>query len=416
MFGLQKALPQAERRYAMAKRKNGEGTLRKRKDGRWEGRFNAGVDENGKKKVRYVLAKSMNECREKLEKAIAEYEEQQNIMNRCSYLKNGDPTLQEWYEIWRDSFLKATAKEYTVQGYINSFENKILPRIGNIKLKEISTVTCQQLLMDLLSNGRERYVKEKGSGLSVKTVKDIKIMLQTCLQKAVDEEIISSNPCKKVQLPKAPPKEMQTLKANELSAFMNEARDSGWYEFYYLEITTGLRLGEITALTWDDLDIKNKKISVNKQIQRINGELVVSRPKTDASIRKISLCDECLNNLLILRSRQRLDNKIMFPSPVTGGYRDPASITRRLHAIQRRAGVPQIRFHDLRHSFATLSLEQGMDIKTISHMLGHTDAGFTMNTYMHVTDNMQQTVATAMGNLISGKENEQRSKHIQFTA
>ena len=154
----------------MAKRKNGEGTLRKRKDGRWEGRYNAGVDENGKTKVKYVLAKSMNECREKLEKAIAEYEEQQNIMNRCSYLKNGDPTLQEWYEIWRDSFLKASAKEYTVQGYINSFENKILPRIGNIKLKEISTVTCQQLLMDLLSNGRERYVKEKGSGLSVKTV------------------------------------------------------------------------------------------------------------------------------------------------------------------------------------------------------------------------------------------------------
>ena len=105
--------------------------------------------------------------------------------------------------------------------------------------------------------------------------------------------------------------------------------------------------------------------------------------KTDASIRKISLCDECLNNLLILRSRQRLDNKIMFPSPVTGGYRDPSAITRRLHAIQCRAGVPKIRFRDLRHSFATLSLEQGVDIKTISHMLGHTDAGFTMNTYMH---------------------------------
>lgn len=129
-----------------------------------------------------------------------------------------------------------------------------------------------------------------------------------------------------------------------------------------------------------------------------------------------SLCDECLNNLLILRSRQRLDNKIMFPSPVTGGYRDPSAITRRLHAIQRRAGVPKIRFHDLRHSFATLSLEQGMDIKTISHMLGHTDAGFTMNTYMHVTDNMQQTVASAMGNLISEKENEQRNKRLQFPA
>ena len=84
--------------------------------------------------------------------------------------------------------------------------------------------------------------------------------------------------------------------------------------------------------------------------------------------------------------------------------------------MQKRAGVPQIRFHDLRHSFATLSLEQGMDIKTVSHMLGHTDAGFTMNTYMHVTDTMQQTVANAIGNLIAEKETEQRNNIIKFTA
>ena len=84
--------------------------------------------------------------------------------------------------------------------------------------------------------------------------------------------------------------------------------------------------------------------------------------------------------------------------------------------MQKRAGVPKIRFHDLRHSFATLSLEQGMDIKTISHMLGHTDVGFTMNTYMHVTDNMEQTVASAMGNLISEKETIQRNKRLQFPA
>lgn len=126
-----------------------------------------------------------------------------------------------------------------------------------------------------------------------------------------------------------------------------------------------------------------------------------------------ALCDY---ELIILRSRQRLNTKLIFPSPITNGYRDPSSITRKLHRMQKRAGVPQIRFHDLRHSFATLSLEQGMDIKTISHMLGHTDAGFTMNTYMHVTDTMQQTVANAMGNLVAEKENEKRIKIIQYTA
>lgn len=167
---------------------------------------------------------------------------------------------------------------------------------------------------------------------------------------------------------------------------------------------------------YHDLDMKNKTISVNKQVQRIKSELKATTPKTAASIRKISICDECLNQLIILRSRQRLNTKLIFPSPITNGYRDPSSITRKLHRMQKRAGVPQIRFHDLRHSFATLSLEQGMDIKTISHMLGHTDAGFTMNTYMHVTDSMQRTVANAMGNLVAEKENEKRIKIIQYTA
>lgn len=164
------------------------------------------------------------------------------------------------------------------------------------------------------------------------------------------------------------------------------------------------------------LDIKRKTISVNKQVQRINGEIKTTTPKTQASIRTINLSNECLQQLIVLKSRQRLDTKLMFPSPITGGLRDPSSVTRKLHRMQKRAGVPNIRFHDLRHSFATLSLEQGMDIKTVSHMLGHTDAGFTMNTYMHVTDNMQQTVATAMGNLISEKENETPNKVIPFTA
>lgn len=119
----------------------------------------------------------------------------------------------------------------------------------------------------------------------------------------------------------------------------------------------------------------------------------VSTPKTQASIRTISISDESLGLLKGLRSRQPVGTKMMFPSLISGTYYDPKTITHCLHGIQKRAGVPQIRFHDLMHSFATLLIEQGMNIKTISHMLGHTDAGFTMNTYRLVTDAMQQNVA-----------------------
>lgn len=122
--------------------------------------------------------------------------------------------------------------------------------------------------------------------------------------------------------------------------------------------------------------------------------------------RTIRLCDECIQLLSELKANQIPKSKYIFPSSVTGGIKDTSAVTRRLHRIQDRAGVPRIRFHDLRQSFATLSLEQGMDIKTVSHMLGHTDAGFTMNTYMHVTDSMQENVANTMGNLIesAGKD------------
>lgn len=400
----------------MAKRNNGEGTITKRKDGRWEGRYYTGEIVNGKRVRKNVLAKTKAECKEKLNKAISDNANRMRIIERCDFLTNPEPTLEEWSRIWFESFCTASVKEYTRNSYQSYFDRYILPNLGGMKIKDISTVSCQQFLMKMYTSGRTRNVEKKGKGLSAKTIKDIKIALQTCLQKAEDEGLIESNPCRKVQLPKDAPKEMQTLKANELGAFLQETKDSGCYEFYILEITTGLRLGEILALTWDDLDIKNKTISVNKQVQRIGSELKITTPKTASSIRTVALCDECFNQLILLRSRQRLDTKLIFPSPITGGLRDPSSVTRKLHRMQKRAEIPQIRFHDLRHSFATLSLEQGMDIKTVSHMLGHTDAGFTMNTYMHVTDNMQQTVANAMQSLITETENKRKNKLIHFSA
>lgn len=380
----------------MAKRNNGEGTITKRKDGRWEGRYYTGEIVNGKRVRKNVLAKTKVECKEKLEKAIAENDKRQRIIERCDFLTNPDPTLEEWSKIWFESFCAVSVKEYTRNSYQNYFDRYILPNLGGMKIKDISTVACQQFLMKMYTSGRIRNVKKKGNGLSAKTVKDIKIALQTCLQKAEDEGLIGSNPCKKVQLPKDAPKEMQTLKANELGRFLQETKDSGCYEFYILEITTGLRLGEILALTWDDLDMKNKTISVNKQVQRIGSELKVTTPKTASSIRTIALCDECFNQLILLRSRQRLDNKLIFPSPITGGLRDPSSVTRKLHRMQKRAGVPQIRFHDLRHSCASLLLANGFSLKDIQEWLGHSDFSITANIYAHLDTARKNNIAKTM--------------------
>ena len=388
----------------MARRTKGEGTLRKRKDGRWEGWFNIGKDENGKTKRKSVTAKTKSECQEKLNKAREEYLKEQSVLSSHTYLTDSDPTLNEWYEIWINTFCKNVIKDYTVNGYEQRFKTNILPALGDMKLSELSTVNCQQFLVGLFSDGRQRGREKHGNGLAYYSVKGIERTLSSCLQKAVDEDLIPKNPISKVKLPNCTKPEMKTLKKEELTAFLEETKRSGCYEFYYLELTTGtgIRLGEICALEWDDLSLENKTITVNKAVQKIKGEVKINTPKTKSSIRTIKLCDECIRLLSELKENQIPKSKYIFPSSVTGEIRDTSAVTRRLHRIQDRAGVPRIRFHDLRHSFATLSLEQGMDIKTVSHMLGHTDAGFTMNTYMHVTDSMQENVANTMENLLGG--------------
>nr|WP_316622171.1 tyrosine-type recombinase/integrase [uncultured Ruminococcus sp.] len=402
----------------MAKRQNGKGTLRKRKDGRWEGRFNAGVDDNGKKKVKYVLAKTRSECAVRLKNAIEEYEKEQEIIDRCDFLDDPNPTLKQWSQVWLTSYCKGIIRDATYENYRFFFDKYINPNMGDIHLKSISTVNCQQFLMKMYTTGRIISTKrgKAGTGLSLKTVKNFKIALHACLQKAVNEGLIEKNPVSGVILPKEPKKEMQTLKADELGAFLAETKKEGLYEFYFLELTTGLRLGEILALEWSDLDENQKVIRVNKSARRVKGGMEVNPPKTQASIRTITISDECLRLLIALRNRQPVGTKLMFPSPVTGSYYDPKAVTKKLHKLQERAGIPQIRFHDLRHSFATLSIEQGMDIKTISHMLGHTDAGFTMNTYMHVTDTMQQKVADTMGDLLKEKEKSPKKKVVKIGA
>ena len=335
----------------MARRTKGEGTLRKRKDGRWEGWFNIGKDENGKTKRKSVTAKTKSECQEKLNKAKEEYLKEQSVLSSHTYLTNSDPTLNEWYEIWINTFCRNVIKDYTVNGYEQRFKTNILPALGDMKLSELSTVNCQQFLVGLFSDGRQRGREKHGNGLAYYSVKGIERTLSSCLQKAVDEDLILKNPISKVKLPNCTKPEMKTLKKEELTAFLEETKRSGCYEFYYLELTTGMRLGEICALEWNDLSLENKTITVNKAVQKIKGEIKINTPKTKSSIRTIRLCDECIRLLSQLKANQIPKSKYIFPSSVTGGIKDTSAVTRRLHRIQDRAGVPRIRFHDLRHPY-----------------------------------------------------------------
>ena len=176
---------------------------------------------------------------------------------------------------------------------------------------------------------------------------------------------------------------------------------NGQIAMFYLELVTGLRKGEITALLWSDLDTQNKTISVSKQyVKNPNGELTLSRPKTETSVRKVSIPQEAVD-LLVAEHKKHPDNPYMFPSPATGEMYYPDSIVNLHKKILKDAGLPHIRFHDLRHAFATLALQNGVDVKTVSSMLGHYDAGFTLRTYTHATRQKQDEAAQTMGSFMA---------------
>lgn len=162
---------------------------------------------------------------------------------------------------------------------------------------------------------------------------------------------------------------------------------------FYLELVSGLRKGELVALRRDDLDIRNKTISVSKQyIRNPDGSLKFTRPKTEDSVWLVSIPLTSVN-LLIQEHNKHPNNPYTFPSPITGEMYHPDSVVNLHKKILKDAGLPHIRFHDLRHTFATTALQNGVDVKTVSSMLGHYDAGFTLRTYTHATGQKQDEAA-----------------------
>ena len=184
-------------------------------------------------------------------------------------------------------------------------------------------------------------------------------------------------------------------------SYLDAADARGVLPMFYLELVSGLRKGELVALLWSDLDGNHKTISVSKQyVRNPSGEVTLSRPKTETSVRQVSIPQVAVD-LLIQEHNKHPDNPYMFPSPVTGEMYHPDSVVKLHEKILKDAGLEHIRFHDLRHTFATLALQNGVDVKTVSSMLGHYDAGFTLRTYTHATRQMQNQAAETMGNFMA---------------
>ena len=377
------------------KRANGEGNIRKRKDGRWEGRYTAGHDPvTGKRITKNVLGKTQAEVREKLRRTIEE-------TRGLDVARVGEYTTGQWLEVWFNDYAMLKVRPSSHQTYRGYLDHHIKPYIGNIPLTKLSSLDLQRLYKKLLSDGRVDRIesKKQPKGLSAKTVRNIHQLISSALKLAVEQKLIARNPAEGCALPKVERKEMQTLPVEQLTSFLREAKDSGVFALYYIDLTTGLRRGELLGLKWSDIDLEKGDLRVRRQIGRIDGKIMEMPLKTKNAYRTLPLSADAID-VLMQQRRKTGNSEWVFPSP-TGGPMSPDSVLHMLHRVLKRAGLPEVRFHDLRHTFATLALQNGVDIKTVSGMLGHFSAGFTLDTYAHVTTAAKREAARTMGSILS---------------
>ena len=270
----------------------------------------------------------------------------------------------------------------TLEGYRGYVERNIKPRLGNKPVGKITVEDIRQMYRELQEHGRQEEHPQYGYKLAGSTVSRIHGVLHEALDAAVQENLIARNPRHLARV-------MVGLPAGKV-----------WHGFFYAELTTGLRRGEICGLMWQDFDEAHGTLTVRRTIHaERGGGLTAGETKTGAGKRIITLPPSTAQ--LLSERRKRSYTEWIFPDPL-----HPERPTRpnaayvRMKELLKKAGLPSIRFHDLRHTFATHALASGVDVKTLSGILGHTQASFTLDTYTHVTGDMQKRASEIVGGFI----------------
>ncbi len=379
----------------MAKRRpSGDGMVRKREDGRWEGRIVVGHKKNGDSIFHYISAPTQKELLLKLHQRIDEYRDV-DLTEECKL------PLADWLERWLTEYAQPSVREQTYRGYRNYIEKYIIPSLGKMQISKITLNDVQALYLDLLKNGRKKAHPEYGHSLSGATVRSIHGVFHQAMDTAKQAHLIAHNPTEGVTLPKKNPPQKNILNSEQLERFMEEIKkDPIWYDFFFTEITTGLRKGELCGLMWSDFNEQKGTLDIRRSIHvERGGRLVSGETKTGTSKRTLTL-PSSTRKVLAKRKRKSCSQWIFHDPLCPEKPMHPHRAYNQLKKILAQAGLPCIRFHDLRHTFATHALTGGVDAKTLSGILGHRKASFTLDTYTHVTNDMHRRAADIVGTVM----------------
>ena len=383
------------------RRPSGDGMVRKRDDGRWEGRIVIGHKKNGDPIFHHDYANSQKALTEKLHRSQEQYQD-------VELTEDSRMTLGEWLDKWLEEYKADTVRPGTLNAYRQYIESYIKPQLGHKQVSLITPQDIQRMYRRLKKEGRIHEHSEDGYVLSDATVNHIHTMLHGAMKDAVQAHIIPKNPTEGPTAPRPNYKPKRILNEQELDTFMETIRqDEVWYEFFYTELMTGLRRGEICGLMWKDFDEKKGTLKVCRTLHsKKMGVFALGDTKTSKGTRTIILPQSIVE--LLRQRKKRAISQWIFPHPTSPELpANPDSAYRRLKVLLKQAGLPDIRFHDLRHTFATHALASGVDAKTLSGILGHTNASFTLDTYTHVTSDMQRQASGIVGGFIEdlfGKE------------
>ena len=382
-----------------SKRANGEGCIRQRKDGTWEAIVSTGRDTGTGKLIRKsYYGKTQAEVRKKLTASAHELDE-------GTYMEPSKMTVAQWLDTWLIEYTKAL-KAYSLRNYQSQVKNHIKPFIGAVKVSDLTPDIVQRMYNRLASE----------CNLAPKTIRNIHGILHSAFETLIDIGEVRSNPCTACakRLPKVMKKELHTLADDDLTRFMDTIKGNPLEYLFLVDLFTGLRQGELLGLRWSCVNVEKGCIIIDRQLYMPEkGGQYSLQPLKNRKVRVIWPAPYVFDILKRERVKQvaarlkagELWNTEGFPDLVftndLGGHLSHKTVYKRFKATVALSGIPDVRFHDMRHSYAVASLRSGDDVKTVQENLGHATAAFTLDQYAFSTENMKRESAQRMEKYIA---------------
>lgn len=407
------------------KRAHGEGSIDRRPDGRWRGRITVGRDwETGKPKRVTVYGKTQKEVLDQLD------ELKQRVKNGI-YADAGKMTFAEWLDIWLEEYARPAVRPTTYDSYEYLIRVHIKPGLGGILLRDLQPFYIQKFYNEKLQEKKRpatmpkdkekaKQLREQAGTLSPSTIRHMHIIINQALKQALKEGKIPRNPAEATTPPKLIKKEATFLTVKEINDFLDRVASDPWYPAFLVALGTGMRVGELAALRWENVDLDKGIIHVKEAVHLVKTRnkkgpktrLLVQPPKSEKGRRRIPLPDNVALELRRLKKKQAEFKLMLGQAYQDHGYVfcwedgrqvDPSYLSKRFKALIRENGREDVTFHSLRHSYASALLVVGEHPKVVQELLGHATVGMTLDLYSHVTPDLKEKAAGRMNEILQRK-------------